>query len=128
MAVPTIATYSVAAKEAAHLSFRDLIDAGASNGTLKIRDASDVLLVTVPLADPCGTVSAVTGILTITAQVATTIATGTAAYGELCDSTGTVHLSIPAVAGTSSVSGKLVLNSLNVLINSEITIVSATIG
>ena len=55
MAVPSVATYSVAALVAAHTSFRDLIDAGVAAGSIKIRSATDVLLAQIPLTDPCGT-------------------------------------------------------------------------
>lgn len=131
MAVPASATYSVDAKEAAHIAFRDLIDAGSAGGSLKIRDASDVLLAEIPLADPCGTVSAVTGVLTFdvtSAEDTSADATGTAAYGEFCDSDGNVHLSLPAEAGLSAVSGKLVLNSLSIVSGGPVTLISATVG
>jgi len=131
MAVPSVATYSVDAKEAAHIAFRDLIDAGSSNGSLKIRDSSDVLLAQIPLADPCGTVSSSTGVLTFdvtSAEDTSADATGTAAYGEFCDSDGNVHLSLPTQAGSSAVSGKLVLNTLSIVSGGPVTLVSATIG
>ena len=130
MAVPTVATYSAAALVAANTSFKDLIDAGAGAGSIKIRDAADVLLATVPLTDPCGTVSGTTGQLTITmaGRDESADATGTAAYGEFCDSDGLVHLSLPAQTGSAAVSGKLVINSLSIAAGGPVEVLSATVG
>lgn len=130
MAVPTVATYSAAALVAAHTAFKDLIDAGAGAGSIKIRDAADVLLATVPLTDPCGTVNGTTGQLTITpsGRDESADATGTAAYGEFCDSNGLVHLSLPAQAGSAAVSGKIVINSLSIVAGGPVEVLSATVG
>ena len=130
MAVPSTATYSAAALVAAHTSFKDLIDAGVSAGSIKIRDASDVLLAQIPLSDPCGTVNGTTGQLTfsIAGPDSSADATGTAAYAEFCDSAGTVHLSLPAQAGTVSVSGKIVLNTLSIIVAGPVSVISATVG
>ena len=130
MAVPTVATYSAAALVAAHTAFKDLIDAGIAGGSIKIRDAADVLLATVPLTDPCGTVNPTTGQLTITmaGRDESADATGTAAYGEFCDSAGLVHLSLPAQAGSASVSGKIVINSLSIVAGGPVEVLSATVG
>ena len=130
MPVPTQATYSAAALTAAHTAFRDLLDAGPAGGSIKIRDGSDVLLAQIPLSDPCGTVNATTGQLTLTPagrdEGADT--TGVAAYGELCDSTGAVHLSLPATVGTLPVAGAIVLNTLAVTGGAPVEVLSATIG
>ena len=130
MAVPSSATYSAAALVAAHTSFKDLIDAGSAGGSIKIRDAADVLLAQVPLSDPCGSVNGTTGQLTfsIAGLDSSADASGTAAYGEFCDSDGLVHLSLPAQAGTVAVSGKLVLNTLSIVAGGPVAIISATIG
>ena len=130
MPAPTTATYSAAALVAAHTAFKNLIDAGSGAGSLKIRDASDVLLAQIPLTDPCGTVNGTTGQLTITpsARDESADATGTAAYGEFCDSAGLVHLSLPAQAGSAAVSGKLVINSLSILAAGPVEVLSATVG
>ena len=130
MAVPTVATYSAAALVAAHTAFKDLIDAGTAGGSIKIRDAADVLLATVPLTDPCGTVNGTTGQLTITpsGRDESADATGTAAYGEFCDSNGLVHLSLPAQAGSAAVSGKIVINSLSIVAGWPVEVLSATVG
>lgn len=127
MAVPSVATYSAAALVAAHTSFRDLIDSGSA-GILRIRDSADVLLASVPMSDPCGTVNGTTGQLTFSFSGTGTAAAGTAAYGEFCTSAGVAHLSLPCEAGTVAVSGKLVLNTLTLVDGGPVEIVSATIG
>lgn len=129
MPVPSVATYSAAALIAAHTTFRDLIDTGSGNGTIKIRSSADVLLATHPLLDPCGTVNGTTGQLTLslgTRQNA--VATGTAAYGEICDVAGTVHLALPTQLGSAAVSGKLVMNTLSIVSGGPVEILSAVIG
>ena len=130
MPAPTTATYSAAALVAAHTAFKDLIDAGSGAGSIKIRDAADVLLAQIPLTDPCGSVNGTTGQLTVTpsARDESADATGTAAYGEFCDSAGLVHLSLPAQAGSAAVSGKLVINSLSILAAGPVEVLSAIIG
>jgi hypothetical protein len=130
MPAPSSATYSAAALVAAHTSFKTLIDAGSGAGSIKIRDSSDVLLAQVPLADPCGTVNGTTGQLTfsIAGPDTSADASGTAAYGEFCDSDGLVHLSLPAQAGSTAVAGKLVLNTLSIVAGGPVAILSAIIG
>lgn len=130
MPAPANYTYSVASLVAAHTAFRDLIDAGTTAGSIKLRSNADVLLAEIPLNDPCGTVDGTTGQLTITASGPDTSAdaSGDCTYGEFCDSDGVVHLSLPAEAGSSAVSGKIVLNSLTIAETAEVTLVSASIG
>lgn len=129
MPAPGAPTYSAAAKIAAHTSFRDLIDSGSGAGTIKIRSSADVLLATITLTDPCGTVNGTTGQLTLTAaSTPNAAATGTAAYGELCNSTGTVYLALDTQAGSSPVAGKLVINTLSLVAGTPVELMSATIG
>lgn len=129
MPAPSVATYSVAALIAAHTSFRDLIDSGSGPGKIRIRSSSDVLLAEAILDDPCGTVNGTTGQLTFAIDTQEDAATsGTAAYGEFCDSDNDVHLALPCEAGVAPVSGKLVLNSLTLVGGGPVEIVSATIG
>lgn len=130
MPIPTAAEFSVAARVAAHTALRDLIDAGSSAGYIAVRGDALQLLATIPLADPCGTVNGTTGQLTLSIAGSDTSAdaTGTAAYAEVCDSTGAVHLSLPAQAGTTWVAGKIVLNSLSIVTGTEVSILSAVIG
>lgn len=130
MPAPTEAAYSVPALVAAHTSFRDLLDAGSGAGSINIRDAADVLLATIPLTSPCGTVDGTTGQLTITpdGRDESADASGTAAYGEFCDADGAVHLSLPTQAGSGVVSGKLVINTLYIVAGGPVEVLSATVG
>lgn len=129
MPAPVSATYSAAAKIAAHTAFLGLIDAGASAGKIKIRTSADALLVTIPLNDPGGTVNGTTGQLTLDIpSSANASATGTAAYGEVTDSDDNVHLALPCSSGTVALSGYLVLNALNIVSGGPVEILSATIG
>ena len=129
MPAPTVATYSVLALAAAQTSFRDLLDAGGG-GSIKIRDAADVLLAVVPLSLPSGTVNGATGQLTLTAagRDESADASGTASYGEFCDGDGAVHLSLPAQAGNGVVVGKLVINSLTIAAGDQVEVLAATVG
>ena len=130
MPAPSVATYSAAALVAAHTSFRDLIDSGSGAGFVRVRSSADVLRAQVPLSDPCGTVNGTTGQLTLTASGPDTSAdaTGTAAYCEICDSDGDVHLALPAQVGTTAVSGKAVLNTLSIVVGAPVEVLSALVG
>lgn len=130
MPAPSVATYSVDALVAAQTSFMNLLDSGSGPGSIKIRSAADVLLAEIPLTDPCGSVDGGTGQLTITpdGRDESADAGGTAAYAEFCDSDDNVHLSLPAQAGASPVSGKVVLNTLTIVATGPVEVVSATIG
>lgn len=129
MPAPSVATYSAAALVAAHTSFKDLIDIGTA-GSIKIRDAADVLLAQIPLSDPCGTVNGTTGQLafSIAGPDSSADASGTAAYGEFCDSAGLVHLALPAQSGSAAVSGKIVLNTLSIVAGGPVAVLTATVG
>lgn len=131
MPVPAQQTYSAAALVAAHTAFRDLIDSHATlPGSIKVRDAADVLLGTITAADPCGTVNGTTGQLTfaVTTRDESADVGGTIAYVEICDGDGDVHLALPAQAGTAPVSGKAVFNTLGVVAGGPIEVASVTIG
>jgi len=130
MPAPTAATYSAAALVAAHTAFRDLIDSGSAAGFIRVRDAADVLLAQVPLSDPCGSVNGTNGrlSLSIAGPDPSADATGVAAYAEICDSTGAVHLALPAQAGGSAVAGKAVFNTLGILAAGPVSVLSVTIG
>lgn len=133
MGVPASQTYSVVALSAAHGAFRDLIDSHVTlPGVLRLRDAADVLLSEVLLADPCGAVNGATGRLTFDIDPVprddSANAGGTVAYGEICDGAGVVHLALPAEAGTVAVSGKIVLNSLTIVVGGPVEVSGVTIG
>ena len=129
MPAPTVYTYSAAALINAQTAFLNLIDAGGTAGSIKLRDESDVLLAEIPLTLPCGTVDGA-GQLSITASGpdSSADAGGLCTYGELCSSAGTVHLSVPAEEGAAPVSGKLVITNTTIVAGSEVSLVSCTIG
>lgn len=128
MAIPTSATYSLEARVHAHTALLALIDAGGA-ANVKIRGTLEEMLATVTLTDPAGSVNLGTGQLTLTpAAPAVAAANGTAAYAEICDSTGDVVLALPAQAGTAAVSGKIVINSLSIAAGTEVSLLSAVIG
>lgn len=129
MPTPDQATYSIAALVAAHTALRDVIDSGGDAGTIRIRSAADVLLAQVPLGYPCGTVDPVTGRLTLSVAGSTSaVVSGTAAYGQVCDSSGGVHLALPAEIGAVPQPGKLVMNTLTLLAGAPVAVFSATVG
>lgn len=129
MPAPATYTYSAQSLIDAQTAFRDLVDAGSSNGTIKLRDESDTLLAEIPLDDPSGTIDGA-GQLTITASGPDTSAdaTGTCSYGEICDSDSNVLLSIPAEQGASGVSGKIVISNTSIVAGAEVSLVSCTVG
>lgn len=129
MPAPSVATYSAAAKITAHTGFLGLVDAGTA-GSIRIRSAADVLLAESALTYPGGTVDGMTGQLTLTPAASETaaVATGLAAYAEVCASDGTVHLALPAVDGTQAAAGSVVLNTLTIVAGAPVAILSATIG
>lgn len=130
MPAPSSPTYSVAAKIAAHTTFRDLIDAGSGPGKIRIRSGADVLLAEIILTDPCGSVNGTTGqlVFTLAGPDVSADATGVAAYAEFCDSANTVHLSVPATTGTSPSSGFIVLNTTSIVSGGPVEVLSATLG
>lgn len=126
-------SYSVAALVAAHTAIRDLLDSDASlPGKLDIYDDSvtPVLLGTITLTDPCGSINGTTGQLTLAqgAREESAPAGGTAAFGVFKAGDGSEVLTLDCQAGTEPVSGALVLNTLTIVLGGPIELVSATIG
>lgn len=133
MPAPAQYTYSSAALVAAHTAFRALLDAHATlPASVRIRDAADVLLGEIPLAKPSGTVNAGTGQFIADVDPVPrddgAAAGGLAAYAELCDGAGAVHLALPCQAGTEPVAGKVVLQTLTIVVGAPIELVSLTLG
>jgi hypothetical protein len=128
MTVPTEPTYGVSTLVAVQTAVLAKIDAAIGGGYVRIRSNLDQLLVTIPLTDPAGTVSAA-GVLTLTAAgTDTSPILGTAAYAEITDASNVVILSLPAQAGTVAVSGKIVINALDIVPDSVLTLATITIG
>ena len=119
-------TYSSAAKAARMTAVRDLIDAGAAAGKLKIYTSGlGTLLVTFTLADPSGSVSGSVLTLDFDPDIsATAAATGTAAAATITDSDDTVIISGLTV-GTSGTD--IVLDSASITSGQTVTLATGTI-
>ena len=114
---------------AAHTAVLGVINGGASDPTVKIRDADDVLLATIVLDEATSAVSGTTGDLTleILTQEDSAPASGTASYAEICDGDGAVHATLDCQAGTSPVPGYIVINTLSIVSGAPVEMLSATI-
>lgn len=122
--------YTGAALKAAHEAYRDRADGASGNSTLKFYTSGNTLLGTITLARG-GTVNATTGQLTFTqsAREDSAPAAGTIAKADHVASDGVVlDDDIPCEAGSAPVSGKVVLNSLSVVLGAPIELSSYTIG
>lgn len=130
MPAPELYTYSVAAVTDANTALLALLDIDASAAQIKLYSETDVLLSTVVLQDPSGTIDVATGVLTLVAAGpdVSAAASGVCTWGTITDGAGVVHLSLPAQAGATPVSGALVLNSVEIVATSQVTVVSAVIG
>jgi len=128
MPAPASFEFTDALNVSAQTLVRDAIDAGTGAGLLKIYSEADVLLASITLDDPCGTINAA-GRLTITAPSAGTgLADATATWGEFTDSDNTWRLRAPVESGASAVSGKIVLSTSAIAEGASVTLVSATVG
>lgn len=121
--------YSTAAKNARLDAVAALIDAGASPGKLKIRDASNVVLATLILADPCAAAAA-SGILTFDfdPDISDTSAdaSGTAANAIITDSNDTTVISGLTVTVNGG-GGDIQLDSVGITAGQTVTITTAAI-
>ena len=118
-------TYSTAAKNARLNAVVALIDAGTAAGKLKIRDASNNILATFTLADPCGSVAS--GVLTLDFDPdisATASATGTANNAIVTDDADTTIISGLTVGTTGT---EVVLTSASITSGQTVTIQTGTI-
>lgn len=134
--------YSIAAIAAAHTALLGLLDGAATPGKVKVytgtqpatveTSATGTLLGTVVLADPAGTVSGVTGALTINVAGSTrdesADATGTIGYVRITDGDDAGILDLPVQAGTEAVSGYAVFNTLSVVAGGPVELSSMVIG
>lgn len=130
MPAPASFTYEVDTLEAAHQAVLDLIDGGTGAGKVRLLSEADTTLAVIPLTDPAGTINTSTGQLTLTASGPDTSAdaTGICTWAQIEDGDNVAFLSLPASAGTSAVSGQIVINSVSIVAGAEVTLVSATIG
>jgi len=128
MPAPSSLEFTDALNVSAQTLVKNAIEAGAGAGELRIYSAADVLLATITLADPCGTIDA-QGQLTITpAAAGTGAADGIAAWGQFVDSDGAWVMRAPVQQGASPVSGVIVLSTISIITAATVTLVSATVG
>lgn len=103
-----------------------------TDGGVTWEDYGDLptLLATVVCADPAGTVDSQTGQLTFASMTRdeSADADGQASFGRLVNGDGNAVIDLPTQAGTSAVSGYLVLNTLDIVAGGPVEILSATIG
>jgi hypothetical protein len=124
--------YTAAITIPAHTAVRDAILAGTGGlAAHRVYDASNVLLVTLPLdSATVGTVDGTTGRLTLTPGAdGTAVASGTADHADLIGNDGALMADdIPIGVGTAPVAGQLVLTNTTILAGATMRIVSSTIG
>lgn len=119
--------YSGATKNARMTAVRDQIDGGVSTGKLNIYDSSDVILGTVLLSDPCGTVAANT--LTFTGFPRSDVSADNAGIGAkatITDSADVVVISGLTV-GLAGSGADIILDNTNIAAGQSIVINSASI-
>lgn len=118
-------TYTTAVKTARMTAVRDQIDLGAGAGILKIRDSGNVVLASITLADPSGTIT--NDVLTFSGfprSDTSADATGTANNAIITDSAGTTVISGLTVGLSAS---DIILDSLSITTGQTVTLNSATI-
>lgn len=119
-------TYTTEVKNARLNAVAAQIDAGAGAGKLKIRDASNVVLATIPLSDPCAA-AASGGVLTFSGTPLSDTsadATGTAANAIITDSNDVTVISGLTVGLSAA---EIILDSLSITAGQVVTISSATL-
>lgn len=129
MPAPASITYATRALIAASNSLLTLLDEGTGAGSIKLYTEVDVLLATIVLDDPAGTVSAA-GVLTLDISGPDTSADayGRCTYCTICDSDDEVFITIPVVAGDTAVSGFFVLSNTYIVGGEPVEVLSAVIG
>jgi hypothetical protein len=118
-------SYPTSLKNTRMTAVRDAIDAGASAGKLEIgTTAMGTTLVTIPLADPSGSIAS--GVLTLsgTPLSANAAATGTAAAARVRDSNN-ADVVTGLTVGTSGTD--IIVDSTSVTSGQQVTITSGTI-
>ncbi len=116
-------SWSVAVEVAVQTAIKAQIDGGGGAAYFEVYDSGNVLLSTLPLTYPCGTVSGTTGQLSCEfgSRDEDAAASGTASYVKLKNSAGVVvESSIPCQAGSSPVAGYFVMPSLSIVIGTPV--------
>lgn len=119
-------TYTTAAKAARMTAVVAQIDAGSGAGKLKIRNSSNTVLATIPLADPSGTVSGAVLTFDFDPDVSDTSAdaTGTADNAIITDSDDVTVISGLTVALSAS---DIILDSLSITAGQTVTLTTGTL-
>lgn len=118
--------YNTATKTGRMVVVRDAIDAGTGPGKMKIYTANKaVLIATVTLNDPCGTVSGVILTLSGFPKTVAAIGTGITAVAVLTDSADNVIVDNMTV-GTSN--AEVIVDNTNINTGQNITVGSGTIS
>lgn len=129
MPAPATYFYEAQIKIDAQQVLIDALDAGGSNAKLFLRDEDDVLLSTLTLTNPCGTINgAGSATLTFLGPDTNAAATGTCTYGEFVTSNNAKCLTIPVTTGDSPVPGYLVMNTNVIIAGGTVSIISAQVG
>jgi len=111
-------SWSVAVEVAVQTAIKTQIDGAGASAYFEIYDSGNVLLSTLPLTYPCGTVSGTTGQLSCTFgdRDEEAAATGTADHVVLKNAAGVaVETNIPCQAGSTPVAGYFVMPSLSIV-------------
>ena len=118
-------TYTTAVKGARMSAVVAQIDAGAGPGKLKIRDASNVVLATLTLTDPCGTVSGDTLTFDFDPDItdSSADASGTAANAIITDSNDVTCVSGLTVGASGT---NVILDSVSITAGQAVTITTGS--
>jgi len=130
MAAQNLNTWDASVKIAAHEAVLTVLDQPESAGTVTLHTSSDVLLATIPLTYPGGSVDQLTGVLTLTPAGRDDNAdvSGTASYASLRTALGQVLISLPCNAGTTPVAGQCIVSNLSIMSGRPVELVSFTVG
>lgn len=120
--------YTTAAKQARMTAVLTAIDAGSSAGYIEIGTAGmATVLATIPLADPCGSVSGATLTFTMPKSDTSADATGIAAAARIRDSNNVdviTGLTVGAIPGATDV----VIDNTSINAGQTVTLTAATIN
>lgn len=121
-------TWHAPALIAAHTALLARLDTGGAAHYL-IYDADDVLLATLPLTEPAGSVDAA-GVLTLTpgAPESSAPAGGVASYAVLAAGDDAALLTQSVVEGLAPVAGAVAISTLNIAAGQSVELLSAQIG
>jgi hypothetical protein len=120
--------YPVNVKQARMAAVRDLIDAQAGAGKFVIYDASNVVICTLPLADPCGVVTTVANAVSLQLSVPISVISanaGTADHAAITDAAGN-NVVTGLRVGTSN--AEVILQQLAIAAGANVQITSAIIS